>query len=61
MIMKLDKTIKREMKQLQQEVNAWNSLVSSMGNQDALTDRMLENIVEHANKIGRLSEQNLQH
>ena len=59
--MKLDKTIKREMKQLQQEVNAWNSLVSSMGNQDALTDRMLENIVEHANKIGRLSEQNLQH
>lgn len=59
--MKLDKTIKREVKQLQQEVNAWNSLVSSMGNQDALTDRMLENIVEHANKIGRLSEQNLQH
>ena len=59
--MKLDKTIEREMKQLQQEVNAWNSLVSSMGNQDALTDRMLENIVEHANKIGRLSEQNLLH
>ena len=59
--MKLDKTIKREMKQLQQEVNAWNSLVSSMGNQDALTDRMLENIIEHANKIGRLSEQNLLH
>lgn len=59
--MKLDKTIKREMKQLQQEVNAWSSLVSSMGNQDALTDRMLENIVEHANKIGRLSEQNLLH
>ena len=59
--MKLDKTIEREMKQLQQEVSAWNSLVSSMGNQDALTDRMLENIVEHANKIGRLSEQNLLH
>ena len=59
--MKLDKTIEREMKQLQQEVDAWNSLVSSMGNQDAATDRMLENIVEHANKIGRLSEQNLQH
>ena len=59
--MKLDKTIEREMKQLQQEVDAWNSLVSSMGNQDAATDRKLENIVEHANKIGRLSEQNLQH
>lgn len=59
--MKLDKTIEHEMKQLQQEVNAWNSLVSSMGNQDARTDRMLENIVEHANKIGRLSEQNLLH
>lgn len=59
--MKLDKTIEREMKQLQQEVDAWNSLVSSMGNQDALTDRMLEDIVEHANKIGGLSEQNLQH
>lgn len=59
--MKLDKTIEREMKQLQQEVDAWNSLVSSMGNQDALTDRMLEDIVGHANKIGGLSEQNLQH
>lgn len=54
--MKLDRKIKQFMTKLQCEVNDWHTMEKSCGNQNAYTDRMLENCIDICKQIEKLYE-----
>lgn len=54
--MKSDRKIKQFMTKLQCEVNDWHIIEKSCGNQNAYTDRMLENCIDICKQIEKLYE-----